>query len=372
MKIIAKTSSGIEDILVKEIETIGGKNIRKLKRSVEFEGDKRVLYLANYKLRTAVKIIVPIFDFKFKDVEDYYQKLYDYQWDKIFDPSYTLSIDSSVRSDFFNNTYYATLKAKDAIVDFFRKKTNVRPDIDKDDPDIKINIYVNKDYCNVSLDSSGQPLFKRGWRKNQGIAPINEVLAAAIVMMSEWNTQLPLLDFMCGSGTIPIEAAMIAFNIPPQIKRKSFSFMKWRDFDYRLWMQIIEEEHSKINYDKNIKIFANDISKKAVENTRENIRSAGLKDYIKVFNKSFDKLDFKHTMYIIFNPPYGKRIETKEEIYDFYKKIGDTLKNNFKNCEAWMITGNMEALKHLGLRTSKRVNLFNGQIEAKLVKYEIY
>lgn len=372
MKIIAKTFTGLEDILTKEIESIDGENIKKLNRSVEFEGDNRVLYLANYRLRTAIKILVPIFDFKFDSVEEFYQKLYDYQWDKIFDASYTFSIDTTVRSDFFNNTYFATLRTKDAIVDYFRKKTNIRPNIDKDDPDIKINLYVNNDYCNVSLDSSGKPLFKRGWRKYQGIAPMNEVLAAAIVMMSQWNTQLPLLDFMCGSGTIPIEAAMIAFNVPPQIKRQSFSFMKWREFDYSLWMSIVEEERSKINYDKDITIYANDSSYKAIENTKVNIRSAGLKDYIKVLNKSFDKLEFNKTMYIIFNPPYGKRIDTEEEIFDFYKKIGDTLKNNFKNCEAWMITGNMDALKHIGLRTSKRINLYNGQIEAKLVKYEIY
>lgn len=372
MNIIAKTFTGLEDILSKEIESIGGTNIKKLRRSVEFEGDNKILYLSNYRLRTAIKIIVPIFDFKFDSLDTFYQKLFDYQWDKIFDVSYTFSIDSTVHSNFFNNTHYATLRAKDAIVDYFRKKINVRPYIDKDNPDIKINLYVKNNYCNVSLDSSGEPLFKRGWRRFQGIAPLNEVLAAAIVMMSQWNTQLPLLDFMCGSGTIPIEAAMIAFNIPPQIKRKSFSFMKWKDFDYSLWMSIVEEERAKIKYDKNIAIYANDYSYKAIENAKANIKNAGLKNYIKVFNKSFDRLHFNKTMYIIFNPPYGKRIDTKEEIFDFYKKIGDTLKNNFKNCEAWMITGNMDALKHIGLRTSKRINLYNGQIEAKLVKYEIY
>ncbi len=372
MKIIAKTFFGLEDLLVEEIKELGGKNIKKLKRSVEFEGDKKILYKANYTLRTALKILIPLFDFKFTESEDFYQKIYEFDWSKYFQPSYTFVVDPVVKSEIFTNTLFAAYRTKDAIVDFFRKKTGIRPSVDKNNPDIKVNLYINGNYCNISLDASGKPLFMRGWRKAHVAAPLNEVLAAGIIKLSQWDMQKTFIDFMCGSGTLPIEAAMQAFNIPAQIKRDTFSFMKWKDFDYTLWQQVTEEEKAKIDYDKKISIFANDKSPEAVKITNLNIRSLGLKKYIQVSDKSFEKIRNFDPVHIVFNPPYGKRIGTDKNINEFYKSIGDALKKNFSESEAWMFTGNRDALKFIGLRPSKKIMLYNGAIESRLVKYEIY
>ncbi len=372
MEIIAKTFSGLEEVLKKEIEEIGGEKIKILRRSVAFKGDKKILYLANYKLRTALRILMPILEFNFENINDFYAQLYDFEWEKYFNVNKTFSVDPVVSSKLFKNTHFAALKAKDAIVDSFMSKTSKRPNVDTKYPDIKINLYVNGKYANVSIDTSGAPLFKRGYRVKQGTAPLNEVLAAGLIYLSEWDKQTEFLDFMCGSGTLPIEAVMIGYNIPPQFKRKKFGFMNLKNFDENLWKKIIEEEDEKQTY-KKISIFASDISQKATNIAAENILNAGFSAYIDLKTTAFDKLHFNSPKHIIFNPPYGKRLGNKgREMDEFYKHIGDTLKQNFAGSQAWMFTGNLDALKRVGLRTSKKIIVFNGPIESRLVKYELY
>lgn len=372
MEIIAKTFAGLEEVLKKEIEQINGTNIKILNRSVSFEGDLSALYKANYIFRTAIKILVPIFNFEFESVEEFYRNILDFEWEKHIKSNKTFSIEPVVASSFFNNTHFAALKAKDAIVDRFMKKFNRRPNVDTDNPDVKINIYIKENYCNISLDSSGEPLFKRGYRKKQGRAPLNEVLAAGIIQLSEWNKKTEFLDFMCGSGTLPIEAAYYALNIPSQYKRFKFAFQNWQNYDSDLWKKIVEQENDK-QYLTKVNIYASDISQKTLDEAAENVINAGLSAYIDLRRRSFDKVKFNKPKHIVFNPPYGKRIETKNfSIEDFYKQIGDHLKQNFAQSEAWMFTGNLKALKHFGLKTSKKIILFNGPIESRLVKYELY
>jgi putative N6-adenine-specific DNA methylase len=371
MEIIAKTFSGLENILKNEIEKIGGKDIEILKRSVRYTGNKKILYLSNYTLRTAIKILMPIYEFRFSNIEDFYKKIYNFEWEKYFEVDKTISVEPVVFSKIFKNTHFAALKAKDAIVDHFRAAENKRPNVDVHNPNVKINIYIRDNYANISIDTSGQALFKRGWRRKQGAAPLNEVLAAGIIKLSQWNEEKELLDFMCGSGTIPIEAAFMAMNIAPQFKRKEFGFMFLKDYDDNLWKKLVNEVDAKQNI-KSVKIFASDISQKAVDIAAENIAYSGLSAFIELRRANFEKIHFNSPKHIIFNPPYGRRIGRENEMFDFYRKIGDTLKKNFKGSEAWMITGNLKALKHLGLRTSKKIILYNGPIETRLVKYDIF
>lgn len=372
MEIIAKTFAGLEEVLKAEIEKIGGTNVKILRRSVSFEGDTAILYKANYVLRTALKVLVPIFDFKFNSIDDFYKNILDYEWDKLMKVNKTFLIEPVVTSKFFKNTHFAALKAKDAIVDRFVKKYNRRPSIDTNRPDVKINIYIKDDYCNISLDSSGVALFKRGYRKQQGKAPLNECLAAGIIQLSEWDKKTEFLDFMCGSGTLAIEAALYGLNIPSQFKRTSFGFMNWQNYDADLWNKIIEEENEKQSVNQ-VNVFASDISQRALDEASENIINAGLSAYISTRRQSFDRVKFNKPKHVVFNPPYGKRIETGEfSINDFYKQIGDHLKQNFAGSQAWMFTGNLKALKHFGLKPSRKIALFNGPIESRLVKYELY
>ncbi len=372
MEIIAKTFAGLEKVLSKEIEDIGGENIQILKRSVSFNANKELLYRANYVLRTALKIIVPIFDFKFKNIEDFYEKIFRFEWFEVFKLNQTFVIEANIFSDLFKNTNFAALKAKDAIVDRFKEKYSQRPNVEKFNPDIKIDLYVKDNYCSFSLNSSGEPLFKRGYRKKQGKAPLNEVLAAGLIELSEWDYKTEFLDFMCGSGTIPIEAALKVYNIPSQFKRNNFGFQKWLDYEADLWKKIVKQENAK-QVLGNTNIFASDISGMAIDFAAENIANAGLSVYINIKKASFDTIKFKSKKHILFNPPYGKRIGgNNEPIEAFYKKIGDVLKQNFTGSVAWIFTGNIKAIKKIGLKSSKKIILFNGPIESRLVRYELY
>ncbi len=372
MNLIAKTFAGLEEVLANEIEELGGTNIQQLNRSVSFDADLRLLYSVNYRLRTALKILKPIKDFNFDNVDDFYDQLYDIAWEEYFDKSKSIFVDSVVNSSFFNNTKFAALKTKDAIVDRFRDKFNSRPSVLTRQPDVKINIYVKENYCNISLDSSGEALFKRGYRVKSGPASLNEVLAAGLIKLSGWDGKNELLDFMCGSGTIPIEGTMLGLRIPPQIKRKKFAFQHWTDFDQKIWDEVVEDALMQQSTNL-IETFASDISQNTLDEAQENIANAGLSSYIKTRRTSFDRISFQQPKHIVFNPPYGKRIGTgNENIFDFYKRIGDTLKNNFVDSEAWMITSNLKALKNLGLRTSKKIILYNGPLESRFVKYELY
>ncbi len=373
LKLTAKTLYGFEDILADELLDLGARNIKKGNRSVNFEGDLGFVYKANYNLHTAIRILVHIKHFRgIKSQEQLYTAISRINWEKYLNRTGSFAISVSGQTKYFNNTQFLALKSKDAIADQFRKKYKVRPNIDLDRPDLRINLHFKDDILNVSLDSSGDSLHKRNYRSATNIAPINEVLAAGIVKLSGWDAGSNLIDPMCGSGTILIEAAMLAMRIPANINRKEFGFEKWSNYNADLFELIKTSSLKKIReISKNIKLIGYDKAPSAVEKAIQNVKNANLDEFIKIKQADF----FKTTKpegktSLIFNPPYDERlsINTKE----FYKNIGDTLKHRYSGSTAWFITGNLEALKSVGLRPSKRIPLFNAKIEARLVKYEMY
>lgn len=370
-KMLAKTFFGFEDILEKELNSLGAMNVEKGIRSVSFEGDTGFMYKANLSLRTAIKILKPVRNFQVRNEHDLYSQVYKMNWDKFLDSDTTFAINATVHSDAFRHSQYVALKTKDAIVDKFREREGRRPNVDVKFPDLRIHVHIQKNECTISLDSSGASLHHRGYRTETNIAPINEVLAAGMILLSGWDGQSDFLDPMCGSGTIMIEAAMIACNIPANINRKEFAFEKWPDFDADLFEKIMESSlkktkefhHQIIGYDK---------APSAFRKAKNNVRNANLSDYITVEHENFFDTEKQgdKKLHMVFNPPYGERLSLSME--DFYKKIGDTLKKKYSNTDAWFITANLEAIKYVGLRPSRKIKLYNGSLESKLLKYEIY
>ena len=370
-KMVAKTFFGLEEILADELLKLGAKKINIGVRNVSFYGDKGFLYKANLSLRTAIRILKPIVVFDVNDDKDLYSSFFNFNWEDYMSVDNTFAIDSVLNSDFFTHSLYVSQKAKDGIVDRYRKLFKTRPSVDSINPDLKINIHIRNKCCTVSLDSSGKPLNQRGYRSQTNIAPINEVLAAGIILLSEWDLESDFLDPMCGSGTLLIEAAMLATNYPPNIKRSNFSFKNWNDFDLDLFVTITKSVLSKIKPFNN-KILGFDKSPSAISKCNQNIINAGLEDVISISKEDFFRSK-KHNddyLYIVFNPPYGERLRIDIEL--FYKKIGDTLKTNYTNSCTWFITSSIEALKYVGLRPSRKIKLFNGKLESRLAKYEIY
>lgn len=369
MKILAKTFQYLEDILEKEIEDLGGLNITKTKRGVWFDGNKELLYKSNIALRTALRVLVPIHEFTAYDDRRLYKHIYNFDWIKYLSLDKTFAIDPVTKSARFRHSQYVGLRIKDAIVDKMRDTLGDRPNIDSKNPDILINVHLNNAKFTISLDSSGDTLNKRGYRENTHPASLNESLAAGLIMMSDWDKNSPLYDPFCGSGTIPFEAYLIASNIAPGLNR-SFAFMNWSDFDNDLYLKVRKNLKSR-EIDKKIEINGSDISEKSVKQARDS------KYKFKNSNISFKTKDFfdSEKMFesgtIVTNPPYGARLKESDIEY-FYKKIGDTLKTNYTGWDAWILSGNPEALKRIGLRTDSKNNIINGDIECKFNKYSLY
>ena len=371
-KMIAKTFYGFEDILSEELLALGAQKINKGNRNVSFYGDKGFLYKSNLSLRTALKILKPVCEFRFKDINEYYDNIYSFKWEDYIGPTDSFLINSVVfHSNVFNNSKFTSLKAKDAIVDRFRDKFKKRPSINSFNPELRIEIHVNRNTCTVSLDSSGESLHKRGYKKYNSAAPLNEVLAAGIVLMSKWDKKSDLLDPMCGTGTFLIEAAMIAKNIAPNLNRLSFAFEKWKDWDSKLF-EIIEESVRSKEIDFDYKLYGFDISNSMVKKAQKNIEVAEIDIDIEIVKKDFfnSKKTDEDKLHILINPPYDKRISTDVNV--LYKKIGDTLKNNYLYSDVWIITANLEAIKSIGLRSNNKIKLYNSNLESRLLNYAIY
>ncbi len=368
---VAKTLFGFEDLLANELTQLGAQDVKTGVRNVSFSGDKGFMYKANLGLRTAIKILKPIASFRVSGEQDLYNKIHDMAWEDYLKPSGTLAIDATIHSDLFSHSLYIAQKTKDAIVDRFREKTGERPDVDLKFPDLKVNVHIDRKQCTVSLDSSGDSLHKRGYKIATNIAPINEVLAAGLIMLSGWDGQTDFMDPMCGSGTIPIEAAMIACNIPPNLMRKEFAFERWQDWDVELFEKIEESLLGKTR-DFHHKIVGYDKAPSAVAKAKENVKNAQLDDFIEIKHEDFFKTQKggDEKLHMVFNPPYGERLNLDME--SFYKSIGDTLKQNYPGTDAWFITSNLDALKHVGLRPSRKIQLYNAKLEARLVKYVMY
>ena len=369
---VAKTFFGFEEILEKELQILGATQVQKGVRSVSFSGDKGFMYKANLCLRTALKILKPIHSFRVRNEKDYYQKLYQYDWEQLLSPTQTFAVEVTLATDLFHHSQYMTLRAKDAIVDKLRATTGKRPNVDTLHPDLQLFIHIQSDnQVIVSLDTSGASLHHRGYRTQTNIAPINEVLAAGILLLSGWKGQSDFLDPMCGSGTFLIEAAMIACNIPASLHRKEFAFEKWTDYDVDLFETIFDSSLAKAK-EFNYHLYGYDKAPSAVTKAKENIKNARLTEYITVSQQDFfkTKKEKETSLFMAFNPPYGERLEINPQL--FYSQIGDTLKQHYPNTEAWFITSNLEALKHVGLRPSHKIKLFNGKLESRLVNYSIY
>ncbi len=368
---IAKTFFGFEEILAKELLQLGAQDVTPGIRMVSFVGDKGFMYKANIALRTALKILKPIYHFRVTNEESLYKGISGINWANYMNSNMTFVIDSTVHSDKFNHTEFVSQKTKDAIVDQFRTRTGQRPSVDKDHPDLRINIHIDKDQCSVALDTSGASLHHRGYRTATNIAPINEVLGAGMILLSGWDGQGDFLDPMCGSGTLLAEAAMIACNIPANIIRKEFAFDKWSDWDNQLFDVVTDSLLKKVR-EFHYTIKGYDKAPSAVQKAKDNVKNANLDEYIKIEERDFfdTEKETKGPLHMVFNPPYGERIDIQME--RFYATIGDTLKKSYPGTNAWFITANLEALKFVGLKPSRKIKLFNGSLEARLVKYEMY
>ena len=371
-KMVAKTLFGFEDILANELTQLGAIHVEKGVRNVSFVGDKGFMYKANLGLRTAIKILKPIHSFRVIREQDLYNNVKKIKWENFLKTDGSLAVDATVHHSIFTHSKYTALKTKDAIVDRFRETTGTRPNVDLRFPDLKINVHIDRQRCTISLDTSGESLHRRGYKTATNIAPINEVLAAGLIIMSGWDGQTDFMDPMCGSGTILAEAAMIACNIPPNLMRKEFAFERWQDWDVDLFEKIEESLLNKTR-DFHHKILGYDKSPSAVKKAKENIKNAHLDEFITIKHEDFFKTQKAgcDKLHMVFNPPYGERLENLN-VEEFYGNIGTTLKHGYPNTSAWLITSNLEALKYVGLRPSRKIKVFNAKLESRLVKYEMY
>lgn len=368
---VAKTFRGLEDVLAEELNNLGALNVTTVNRAVEFEGDKALMYKANFHLRTALRILKPIKEFKAKNENELYKEIQKIDWDEYFGIKNTFAVDSTIHSNHFSHSKYVALKVKDAIVDQFRDKYGKRPYVETEEPDVRLNIHIAEDQCSLLLDSSGDSLHKRGYRIRTNKAPLNEVLAAGMILLSGWDKKSDFIDPMCGSGTLVIEAAMIAHGIPPGIYRQSFGFETWLDFDADLLEEIYEEEQPDTGFEG--KIYGSDVSEIAIRITRENIENASLKKKIDLSVMPIE--NYKPSQdsqgVVVTNPPYGERLK-KNEINTFYKVLGDRFKQTYQGYNVWIISSNFDAIKNIGLHPSQKITLFNGALECKFLEYSIY
>lgn len=371
MQLIAKTFFGLEGVLAEELKALGASNIQLLKRAVHFEGDKALMYRANLELRTALRILLPIRSFRARNPEELYRQVLRVNWSKYLNIDQTFAIDAVTNSEFFRHSKFAALKTKDAIADQFRKRSGRRPDVNPHYPDVRINLHIFNQQCTLSLDSSGDSLHKRGYRTDSTTAPINEALAAGMILLSGWRGETDFLDPMCGSGTLLIEAAMIAGNIAPQFQRKAFGFLRWKNFDRKIWTEVKAQEKQR-RRPIACQILGADKDFKAVSAAGHNSYAVQLEAHIKVQRSTFAKLPPPEAPgMLITNPPYDERLQSAD-IGALYKSIGDRLKQAYPGWVAWMISSNMPALKKVGLKAAKKYILFNGPLECKFQKYDLY
>ncbi len=367
---IAKTFQGLENVLAKELTELGANDVQIGRRMVSFSGDKELMYRANFQLRTAIRILKPIKHFRATTADEVYEAVKAMDWTEYLDNDTTFAVDSVVFSTEFRHSKFVAYKVKDAIVDQFREKTGNRPNVRITNPDLQLHIHVAEFDCTLSLDSSGESLHRRGYRQESVEAPLNEVLAAGIIMQTGWHGECDLIDPMCGSGTIAIEAALIARGIAPGVYRKEYAFEKWRDYDRELFEKIYEDESKERPFEHHI--YAYDINHNAIAIASNNVKAAGLSKEISLQQQDFkDFTQPKEKSIIITNPPYGERISAPD-LLGLYKMIGERLKHHFTGCEAWILSYREECFDQIGLRPSLRTPLFNGSLECELRKYQLF
>jgi len=370
-KLTAKTLFGFEELLANELKALGAVNVELNKRAVTFSYDKGLMYKCNYQSRLAIRILKPVFSFTATDPEELYKGILEWPWDKEIAYGNTFSLDSVVHSPHFDHSHFALLKVKDAIVDKIRNVRGNRPNISQDQPDLRINLRIDRDEVTISFDSSSDSLHKRGYRASGGPATLSEVLGAGLVQLSGWNKEDAFLDPMCGTGTMPIEAALYALDIPAGYFRRTFGFEKWADYDIDLFTQVKKIAHSNIKKEC-APIFASDKDMRSIQTSKRNMQSAGVLQHIELKKSNFiDSIAPFDGGHMLINPPYDEKLRV-EDIEDFYSQIGDTLKQSYSGWNAWILSGSVPALKRIGLRASKKLHLYNGPMEVRLHKFELY
>jgi len=374
-KMVAKTMVSLEEVLADELRSLGAENIVVLNRAVEFEGDMRLLYRVNYCCRTALAILKPFAEFDADDDQQLYDQVYKIRWEKIMDCDCTFMIDSTTSGEVFTHSYYAALKTKDAIVDRFRRNFGKRPSIDTEQPDYKFNLHIRDRHVTLLMNASGDSLHKRGYRQGVGVAPINEVLAAGLLKLAGWNCDCNFYDPMCGSGTLLIEAAMLANSIPAQYYRSApFGFMRWKEFNLGEWKSVKAEEDRKIgSLDFEGDIWGNDIDEQVIQQCEKNLEYTKLHHDVMLHIGDFAEQDPPEgRTLIVTNPPYGERIKV-DDLNALYERLGDTFKQRYgKDCQVWLVTSDFEAMKHIGLHPSKKIPVQNGSLECRFLQFELY
>lgn len=371
---LAKTFKGLEEVLAQELIELGANDVQLERRAVSFRGDKALLYRANFCLRTAIRILVPIKADKLKakgskPEDQVYEIAKSIDWSRFMTVDNTFVIDATVYSEFFHNSLFVTYRVKDAIVDYWNEKTGKRPNVNAQNPDIRINLHIGNDLLTLSLDSSGESLHKRGYRVATTEAPINEVLAAGMLRMAGWHGQSDFYDPMCGSGTLLIEAALMARNIAPGVFRQSYAFEKWPDFDADLWNDIYNDDSQEREFTH--RIYGSDASFYAIRQATKNVKSAGVQHDIELKQIRLEELQGGQGL-IMMNPPYGERLKSNKEMEDLYSAIGTALKHHFVDSTAWIISSNAAAMKCIGLKPSKKYHLLNGELDCQFNKYELF
>ena len=369
-EMIAKTFRGLEEVLATELVNMGANNVQLQRRAVSFTGDKALMYKANLCCRTASRILKPILSFNASNPDEVYEQVKKINWSLYMDADSTFAIDSTVFSEAFRHSKFVAYRVKDAIADWFMEKFDRRPSVRLDGAQLLINIHIAEQRCTLSLDSSGESLHKRGYRVAQTEAPLNEALAAGMLLMADWKGQSNFLDPMCGSGTLLIEAALIALNIPPGIYRSSFAFEKWTDFDEELFDTLYNDDTYERPFD--FKIYGSDNSPLAIKIAEKNIKSSGLSKYIDLQIMPVQKLEAPaENCLIVTNPPYGERI-TSDDIYGLYASLGTTVKHKFAGSSVWVISSHEECLDKIGLKPTERIRLLNGSLDCWYCRYDIF
>jgi len=367
---LAKTFRGLEEVLATELVGIGANNVQIQRRAVSFTGDKALMYKANLCLRTASRVLIPILTFEASSSDEVYEQVKTINWSEYMTVDSTFAIDSTIFSEDFRHSKFVAYRVKDAIADWFTEKFDRRPSVRLDQPQLMINIHIADKKCTLSLDSSGESLHKRGYRVAQTEAPLNEALAAGMLLMAGWNGESNFLDPMCGSGTLLVEAALIALNIPPGIYRSSFAFEKWSDFDEELFDTLYNDDSYERPF--NFKIYGSDNSPRAIKIAEQNIKSTGLSKYIELQVMPIQKLEAPaENCLIVTNPPYGERI-TSDDIYGLYASLGTTIKHKFAGSAVWVISSHDECLDKIGLKPSERIRLLNGALDCWFNRYDIF
>ncbi len=368
----AAVPRGAEELAAAELAALGISGAQPGKGGVAFSTDRSGLYRANLWLRTASRVLVQLALFPCSSPAELYAGVHAVPWQELITPEMTLAVDCSLRDSALTHSGFVALKTKDAVVDRIRESCGSRPNVDTASPDVRINVHLHKNLCTISLDSSGDSLDRRGYRLERNEAPLRETLAATVVALTGWDGSVPLADPMCGSGTIPVEAALMAAHIPPGFQR-DFGFQRWLDFDKELWEGICADAEVGIRRLPVGLITGYDLDNRALLLAGRNVAKAGLEGQIHFFHAALQ--DFRpegDKGVVILNPPYGKRLGEDDDLRELYCQIGDVMKKYCRGWTGYVLTGNLELAKYIGLKASRRYVLFNGAIECRLLKYDLY